>query len=298
MSDDGLVQVDRTVDSIRVGRRHRRDLGDIDALARSIADLGLLQPITITPDGTLVCGARRLEAVKRLGLRTIGVWVRPGISTDLQRMLAEQHENTERKPLSPTEAAVLYRELKALLAEDAARRQHATRFASRHTPGGADSAPPAGRAGRTRAQAAQMVTGRNSYSMLEQVSELQRLAADPGTDESLQALAAEALAGIDRDGKVHGHYQRVRAATAAPGGLPADAPEGRRRAGSPVPPARAAVRRFVLGLSDLKGWLEPHDPTVIGPALDDAQWADLEHLAAATAAFVDRARHARAAERA
>ena len=47
----GHIELDRTVESIQVGRRHRRDLGDLDALAASIERDGLLQPITITPDG-------------------------------------------------------------------------------------------------------------------------------------------------------------------------------------------------------------------------------------------------------
>ena len=65
------VEMTRTVDSIAIGFRHRQDLGDIDALMRSIDQHGLLQPITITPDGVLVCGRRRLEAVKRMGWRRI-----------------------------------------------------------------------------------------------------------------------------------------------------------------------------------------------------------------------------------
>ena len=59
----GHIELDRTVESIQVGRRHRRDLGDLDALAASIERDGLLQPITITPDGLLVCGVRRLAAI-------------------------------------------------------------------------------------------------------------------------------------------------------------------------------------------------------------------------------------------
>lgn len=51
--DDNFVVI-RTVDSIQVGNRHRKDLGDIDALAASIERDGLLQPITVTPEGVLV----------------------------------------------------------------------------------------------------------------------------------------------------------------------------------------------------------------------------------------------------
>jgi ParB family chromosome partitioning protein len=55
------------IDRIAVGTRHRRDMGDLDALAASIADVGLLQPIVVLPDGTLIAGERRLRAAQQLG---------------------------------------------------------------------------------------------------------------------------------------------------------------------------------------------------------------------------------------
>ena len=45
------IELQRTVESIQVGARHRADLGDIQALADSIREHGLLQPITVTIDG-------------------------------------------------------------------------------------------------------------------------------------------------------------------------------------------------------------------------------------------------------
>jgi hypothetical protein len=41
----------RAVDAIVVGERHRREMGDIAALADSIEEIGLLHPIVIRPDG-------------------------------------------------------------------------------------------------------------------------------------------------------------------------------------------------------------------------------------------------------
>lgn len=115
----GYIELERAVDSILIGRRHRTDLGDIEALAASIDRDGLLQPPTITPDGALVCGLRRLAAIKKLGWRRVSVWVRSGISDRLGHLLAEQGDNQLHKPLTPIEAAELYRELKTLMAEDA-----------------------------------------------------------------------------------------------------------------------------------------------------------------------------------
>ena len=330
-SRDGHVELDRPIGSIRIGRRHRHDLGDLDELASSIREQGLLQPITISPDGTLICGVRRLEVARRLGWHKVNVWVRAGISTPLERLLAEQHENTTRKPYTPIEAAGLYRELKTLIAEDAARRQQASRFGAvgeqpepdadgQDPHGAADSAAPSDRT--ARAQAAQMVTGRKSYSLLEQVNELERLAADPDVAEGLRELAATELAGIDADGKVNGHYRRVKAAQAAAGRGPPDDPErdqelaalaeqalarvnstsrqtrprqAPRSVGPSAPPRRHGVRAFLLTWSEMCGWADHYDPDEVGPALTDDQWDDFEATVAATVAFADRARTARGA---
>lgn len=61
------------ISKISIGKRHRRDLGDIDALAASIRDIGLLYPITVDERGRLLAGARRLAACKLLGLQQVEV---------------------------------------------------------------------------------------------------------------------------------------------------------------------------------------------------------------------------------
>jgi ParB-like chromosome segregation protein Spo0J len=61
------------IERIRVGERHRRDLGDIECLARSIEDIGLLHPVTVDEENHLLAGARRLAACKSLGWMTIPV---------------------------------------------------------------------------------------------------------------------------------------------------------------------------------------------------------------------------------
>jgi ParB family chromosome partitioning protein len=232
----GHIELERNIDSITVGIRHRKDLGDVDRLARSIDEVGLLQPITITPDGVLVCGRRRLEALRRLGASTVKVWVRSGVSDELSHVLAQQAENMERKPLNTLESAALFREVTLLLEEDAARRQEATRFKAAsdessaeddgagHCPapqgGGGDSDEgdgagqrPAPRGeGDTRYQAAQIVTNTQSYHRLEKVNWLEDVRADENRPESVRKLAAEALARIGEGGPVDPAYKRVRAA--------------------------------------------------------------------------------------
>ncbi|MBO1901830.1 ParB N-terminal domain-containing protein [Leucobacter weissii] len=216
MTEPGHIELERSVASIWAGRRHREDYGDLDALTESILRDGLLQPITITPDGMLICGARRLAAIRQLGWKTVNVWVRSGISTTLGLLLAEQDDNLLHKPLTRTEEATLYAELKALMVEDAAGRQEASRFTSNQenprSHGAAAVAAP--QKGDTRQQAALMVTGRNAYTSLERINDLQRLAADPAETEDVRQRAQEELDRIDAGGSITGARHRIRAAQA------------------------------------------------------------------------------------
>jgi hypothetical protein len=92
------------VGNIVVGTRHRQDLGDIAALAKSIKKLGLLQPIVVTPDRCLIAGRRRLEAVRELGWERAPIHVVDGMDVALKALRAEHDENTCRKPFTPSEA--------------------------------------------------------------------------------------------------------------------------------------------------------------------------------------------------
>lgn len=212
MSMDGLIELERSVDSIQTGYRHRVDMGDLDQLCDSMRQLGLLQPITIGPDGTLICGARRHEAARRLGWRTIKVWVRSGLSEPLLRLLAEQHENTMRKPYTPTEAARMYQELKREYQVEAQRNMRSTQFGQAQNLGEltglTDSVRPVGDA---RAKAAIAITGKRSEFTLERVLEVQRLFEDPATPEPVRQAAIAQLEAMDSRGKVNGPYAQVKA---------------------------------------------------------------------------------------
>lgn len=85
---------------INEGRREA-SLSGIDELARSISEVGLLNPITIAPDHTLIAGLHRLEAAKRLGWSEIECTV-CGLE-GLQAELAEIDENVVRTALSTIE---------------------------------------------------------------------------------------------------------------------------------------------------------------------------------------------------
>lgn len=220
MSDkEDTFVVIRTVDSIHVGNRHRKDLGDIDALAASIERDGLLQPITVTPDGVLVCGARRLAAIKQLAWAEVRVWVRSGISTQLGYMLAEQNDNMLHKPLSQLEAAELYREMKVILAEDAAQRKAATQFVSdenRGISGPAESAGPSNEPrGDARRQAAELITGTSSYTRLEEINFIQRVVEDPNQPDGIRAAAQSFLDDIRDGAPVHPCWAQTKELLAA-----------------------------------------------------------------------------------
>jgi ParB family transcriptional regulator, chromosome partitioning protein len=53
------------IDSIKIGSRFRKDLGDIASLAEDIKEIGL-PPIVINQNRELICGLRRIEAFKSL----------------------------------------------------------------------------------------------------------------------------------------------------------------------------------------------------------------------------------------
>ncbi|MBU6430724.1 MAG: ParB N-terminal domain-containing protein, partial [Cyanobacteria bacterium REEB65] len=104
---------------IQIGFRYRKDLGDVRALMESIAEVGLLHPVVVTPEGRLIAGQRRLEACRQLGWEDVPVTV-----VDLlQAARGEAHENFIRKDLLPSEIVALKRAIEPLERRDARERQ-------------------------------------------------------------------------------------------------------------------------------------------------------------------------------
>ena len=85
---------------INPGRRNTQQR-NVKELARSIATVGLMNPITVTQDSTLIAGLHRLEAVKLLGWTEIECVVSE--AGGLQAELAEIDENFVRAGLSHRE---------------------------------------------------------------------------------------------------------------------------------------------------------------------------------------------------
>ncbi len=79
-------------------------LGDVAGLAASIEALGLLNPISIRPDGSLVHGERRLNAFKHLGRKEIPATVLTTLEEEVKFLEAQRDENTCRLELTGVEA--------------------------------------------------------------------------------------------------------------------------------------------------------------------------------------------------
>ncbi|PXA75707.1 ParB/RepB/Spo0J family partition protein [Auritidibacter ignavus] len=267
----GYIELERAVESLHVGRRHRTELGDIDELAVSITRDGLLQPITITPDGVLVCGARRLAAIKKLGWRKVNVWVRSGISDRLGHLLAEQNDNVLHKPLTQTEAATLYRELRALAAEDADRRKAATQFTTDNQP----CADGPSQSAELRARVVAEVERIDDGAAVHPIYEASRTAAETAQEHreaDLHQLAAEALA-------------RVKAA------------KGKKRTPRPAPvtdddgePARYPVQAFVLTWGELEQLWTHYDAEHLAAELSDEQIESFLTIVEGTSRFAEELR--------
>ena len=93
------------LNSIKIGERHRKDLGDLTELAESIKDLGVLQPVGLTKDNELIFGRRRVEASRLAGLSKVPVRfidIEPGAR-------AEYDENECRKDFTPSERDAIRR---------------------------------------------------------------------------------------------------------------------------------------------------------------------------------------------
>src|SRR5579862_3988542 len=95
--------------------RRRFDEAELDALAQSVREKGVLQPLLVRPieDDTaafeLIAGERRWRAAQRAGLHRVPVLVRP--LADAEAMEIALIENLQREDLSALEEAEAYRRL-------------------------------------------------------------------------------------------------------------------------------------------------------------------------------------------
>lgn len=107
-----MIPLDRIVPNPHQPRTHF-DEGGLEALAASIREVGLLQPVVVRPEEggrhVLVAGERRWRAARRAGLHEIPAVIRQGEEAGLLPQALV--ENLQREDLSPLEEAGAYQQL-------------------------------------------------------------------------------------------------------------------------------------------------------------------------------------------
>ncbi len=102
------------ISDIKVKKRVRKDLGDLDALKQSLRTYGLLNPITLNSKYELIAGERRLEAAKAIGWENINAIVLGRDLDDVSQLEMELEENNQRKEFTDEELLDGYHRLERL----------------------------------------------------------------------------------------------------------------------------------------------------------------------------------------
>jgi ParB family chromosome partitioning protein len=112
--EGGITQI--PVESIQRNPRQPRekfDLEELENLAASIREHGVIQPLIVSPSKngvyTLIAGERRLQAARKAGLKTVPVVIRH--ATDQQLLELALIENIQRADLNAIEEAEAYQHL-------------------------------------------------------------------------------------------------------------------------------------------------------------------------------------------
>lgn len=102
-----------SISDIKVKRRVRKDLGNLEDLKDSLRRYGLLNPITLNSKYQLVAGERRLEAAKAIGWTSINANIIDNL-TPVSQLEMELEENNQRKEFTDEELLEGYKRLAAL----------------------------------------------------------------------------------------------------------------------------------------------------------------------------------------
>ena len=102
-----------SIKDIKVKRRVRKDLGNLENLKDSLRRYGLLNPITLNSKYQLIAGERRLEAAKAIGWTSINANIIDNL-TPLSQLEMELEENNQRKEFTDEELMEGYRRLARL----------------------------------------------------------------------------------------------------------------------------------------------------------------------------------------
>lgn len=104
-----LVQIK----DIKIRKRVRKDLGNLEDLKDSLRTYGLLNPITINRKYELIAGERRLQAATQLGWTNIQANIVDNL-TDVEQLEMELEENNQRKEFTDEELLEGYKRLEKL----------------------------------------------------------------------------------------------------------------------------------------------------------------------------------------
>lgn len=263
--------------SIEVGTRDR-DPGDVRDLMDSMAAVGLLHPLVVTPDHRLVAGGRRLEAAKRLGWVEVEVSEVASLADAEMALRAEMDENTCRRDLTPVEAAGARQRRAKVLAPLAEKREKAGKAQPSSK---LDEGPASSRLTR---KVAAKGTG-YSGSTLDKVDAVVRVAEDGTQPEAVRESARKALQRLDQPGAPVDPIVRdvVRAAERA---AAADAPA------DPGADDRAYYLKYDTALGRANGFLR-FDAERLGPLMTPAEVESLRLLRASLDSFISRIERAR-----
>ncbi|MCI6797891.1 MAG: ParB N-terminal domain-containing protein [Treponema sp.] len=101
------------ISEIKIKRRVRKDLGDLEPLKDSLRRYGLLNPVTIDSQYNLIAGERRLAAAKAIGWTSINAVIINNVSP-LTKLELELEENNQRKEFTDAELLEGYKRLEKL----------------------------------------------------------------------------------------------------------------------------------------------------------------------------------------
>ena len=104
-----LVQIK----DIKIKKRVRKDLGNLEDLKDSLRIYGLLNPITLNKKYELIAGERRLQAAMQLGWTSINANIIDNIS-EVEQLEMELEENNQRKEFTEAELMEGYKRLNRL----------------------------------------------------------------------------------------------------------------------------------------------------------------------------------------
>ena len=101
------------IKDIKIKKRVRKDLGNLDDLKESLRLYGLMNPITVTKKYELIAGERRLQAAKQLGWTNINAHIVENLS-EIDQLEMELEENNQRKEFTDDELMAGYKRLEKL----------------------------------------------------------------------------------------------------------------------------------------------------------------------------------------